>query len=107
MICHRRDPWLPRGGVTQHCQRLAFSPNDEEKDAVAGTEVIVSGGRVETVRESGEAPGTQIEVRSLFYNLPARRKFLRSENTGDPQHRTSAVSPCDRPSTDRVFACPR
>jgi DNA mismatch repair protein MutL len=43
--------------------------------------VIVSGGRVETVRESGEAPGTQIEVRSLFYNLPARRKFLRSENT--------------------------
>jgi DNA mismatch repair protein MutL len=49
--------------------------------ALEGTEVLVNGGKINSVKSSGEAPGTQIEVRSLFYNLPARRKFLRSENT--------------------------
>ncbi|HEX4639749.1 MAG TPA: DNA mismatch repair endonuclease MutL [Chthoniobacterales bacterium] len=58
-----------------------FRLTTRERDAVAGTEIIVAGGKIETVRDGGEAPGTQIEVRSIFYNLPARRKFLRSENT--------------------------
>ena len=58
-----------------------FRLTTREPEAIAGTEIIVSGGRIETVRDGGEAPGTQIEVRSIFYNLPARRKFLRSENT--------------------------
>lgn len=46
-----------------------------------GTEIQVEGGKVQSVRDAGGAVGTQIEVRSLFYNLPARKKFLRSEAT--------------------------
>jgi len=58
-----------------------FKLNTREPNALAGTEVAITGGKIDHVRDSGEAPGTQIEVRSLFFNLPARRKFLRTENT--------------------------
>src|SRR6266704_3403776 len=58
-----------------------FRLTTREPDAVAGTEIVVNGGKIDIVRDGGEAPGTQVEVRSLFYNVPARRKFLRSENT--------------------------
>src|SRR5246127_20867 len=58
-----------------------FRLTTREADALAGTEIIINGGKIDVVRDGGEAPGTQVEVRSLFYNLPARRKFLRSENT--------------------------
>jgi DNA mismatch repair protein MutL len=58
-----------------------FSLRTREHDAVAGTAVLVEGGTVVSVEDSGEAPGTQVEVRNLFYNIPARRKFLRAEST--------------------------
>jgi DNA mismatch repair protein MutL len=57
--------------------RLATRP----ADAIEGTEILLNGGKIDTVRACGEAPGTLIEAKHLFYNLPARRKFLRTENT--------------------------
>ena len=52
-----------------------------EPDSLTGTEITINGGKVISVKDCGEPAGTQIEARSLFYNLPARRKFLRTENT--------------------------
>lgn len=52
-----------------------------ERDALVGTEVEVNGGKLIEVRDHGGAGGTTIEVRSLFFNVPARRKFLRTEPT--------------------------
>jgi DNA mismatch repair protein MutL len=58
-----------------------FRLRSREPDALAGTEITIDGGKLRDVHEFGLAPGTQIEVRSLFFNLPARRKFLRTEAT--------------------------
>ncbi|HWL51499.1 MAG TPA: DNA mismatch repair endonuclease MutL [Chthoniobacteraceae bacterium] len=58
-----------------------FRLSTREHGALAGTELLITGGRIEHVRDGGDAPGTQIEIRSLFFNLPARRRFLRTENT--------------------------
>jgi DNA mismatch repair protein MutL len=49
---------------------------------IAGTEIRVNGGAVAAVQEIGTPEGTSIEVGDLFYNLPARRKFLKTD-TGE------------------------
>ena len=54
-------------------------------DAPAGTEIKVNAGIVSSVREVGMPPGTTIEVADLFYNLPARRKFLKSDGAESAQ----------------------
>ena len=50
-----------------------------------GTEVKVHGGTVASVREIGAPEGTCIEVAELFFNLPARRKFLKSDTAESSQ----------------------
>lgn len=46
-----------------------------------GTEITVVGGKLSDVKAAGSPPGTRIEVRRLFFNVPARRKFLRADQT--------------------------
>jgi DNA mismatch repair protein MutL len=51
----------------------------------SGTEIRVNGGTVASVVEIGAAEGTVVEVNDLFYNLPARRKFLKSDGAESAQ----------------------
>ncbi|MBX3225698.1 MAG: DNA mismatch repair endonuclease MutL [Labilithrix sp.] len=51
------------------------------KDASEAHEIVVEGGRTVATRPAGGATGTTIEVRELFFNVPARRKFLKATAT--------------------------
>ena len=57
--------------------RLASRP----RDAAHGAELRIEGGRLGEVVPQAHPHGTTVEVRDLFYNVPARRKFLRAERT--------------------------
>lgn len=52
-----------------------------ERGSDVGTQIVVDGGKIRSVSEAGCPTGTQIEVRSLFLHVPARRKFLRADAT--------------------------
>ena len=70
----------------------------KEGDALEGTEVITEGGVVKEVRAAGIPGGTIVEVRDLFFNTPARKKFLRTTATelghiGDYLARTAIAFP--------------
>ena len=51
----------------------------------SGTEIRVNGGAVASIVEVGAAQGTVVQVDDLFYNLPARRKFLKSDSAESAQ----------------------
>jgi DNA mismatch repair protein MutL len=61
--------------------RFTLTTRERADDSPEGTQVVISGGKMLEVKAAGSAPGTTVEVRQLFFNLPARRKFLRTEET--------------------------
>jgi len=61
--------------------RFTLTTREREDASPEGTQIIITGGTIVEVKAAGSAPGTCIEVRQLFFNLPARRKFLRTEET--------------------------
>src|SRR5882724_10193549 len=61
--------------------RFTLTTRERESESPEGTQIVISGGKILEVKAAGSAPGTTIEARQIFFNLPARRKFLRTEET--------------------------
>jgi DNA mismatch repair protein MutL len=58
-----------------------FTLTTNDSSSIAGTEVYLEGGKILKVSETGAPQGTMIAVRQLFFNTPARRKFLKAIST--------------------------
>ncbi|MDW7979380.1 MAG: DNA mismatch repair endonuclease MutL, partial [Verrucomicrobiales bacterium] len=61
--------------------RLTLTTRERDSASPEGTQVIVNGGKIAEVKAAGCPHGTSVEVRQLFFNVPARRKFLKSDET--------------------------
>jgi DNA mismatch repair protein MutL len=72
------------------------------QDDAVGTRVEIAGGKLLTCDEVARTPGTTITVRDLFYNVPARKKFLRTEQT-ELAHIASLVTHYSLAHPDKVF----
>jgi DNA mismatch repair protein MutL len=58
-----------------------FALTSRVRGQEAAFRIEVDGGKLQTARPAQHPPGTSVEVRDLFYNVPARRKFMRAERT--------------------------
>jgi len=50
-------------------------------EEISGARIVIHGGKVLETSDAGTAPGTSVHVKDLFYNTPARRKYLKSDRT--------------------------
>jgi DNA mismatch repair protein MutL len=71
-----RGEALPSIGSVSKMTIMTRPKNDLE-----GTRIVVEGGEVRELSPAGGPPGTTVEVNDLFYNVPARKKFLRARQT--------------------------
>ena len=81
-----------------------FSLATREAGSPEGTEIIVEGGRVRDVKACGMAPGTLISVEHIFFNLPARLKFMKSAET-ETGHVADVIARMAVSRPDVTFSC--
>jgi DNA mismatch repair protein MutL len=62
-----------------------FRLRTRARGALTGTEILVDGGVARATRDAGTPQGTLVEVADLFFNLPARRKFLKADTAESAQ----------------------
>ena len=79
-----------------------FQIRTRRKEAQEGTEVTVNGGTLLGTKPVGCAPGTEVTVRDLFFNIPARRKFMRSTAT-EERHILECVTNISLSNPDVAF----
>src|SRR6201994_2383835 len=80
--------------------RLLLESRSEEE--TTGTRIEIAGGKMLRCEEAALGRGTTITVRDLFYNVPARRKFLRTEQT-ELAHIASLVTHYSLAHPDKTF----
>ncbi len=71
-----RGEALPSIGAVSHASIIS-----RVKGAMSGAEIKIDGGVLGKVKECGAPEGTQVEARDLFFNVPVRKKFLRTVST--------------------------
>ncbi len=81
-----------------------FTLATREAGSLEGTEITVEGGRVRDVKACGMAPGTVISVEHIFFNIPARLKFMKSAET-EAGHVGDVVSRMAVSRPDVAFSC--
>lgn len=81
-----------------------FSLCSRESGSIEGTEIYAEGGRIREVKACGMAQGTAIEVRNLFFNTPARLKFMKSSDT-EAGHLAEQVTRLALSRPDVRFSC--
>lgn len=81
-----------------------FTLATRESGSLEGSEIIVEGGRIREVRACGMPVGTVINVEQIFYNLPARLKFMKSAET-ETGHVGDVVSRLSVSRPDVAFSC--
>jgi DNA mismatch repair protein MutL len=79
----RLETCAPLNDAIAQAEKAPLKPTDDLSGppSASGTIIEINGGRMARVEEAGLPQGTSITVRDLFFNTPARKKFLKAEST--------------------------